>query len=389
MTDKILRLFVKGYDAERAKSDPLLRKKCGSAVAIIGIAVNLLLATLKLVAGLLIGAISITADAVNNISDALSQIVSLIAFKISARPADREHPFGHARIEYVAAMIVSFLILFVSVTLISESVKKIFNPVSVDYSLIVMIILAISVLAKLWLFAFGRSAAKRLKSDVIRAASADSLSDAGATLAVLISAIVARLSGFNVDGYMGIVVAVIIFIAGVKVLNETKNSILGSAPEPCVVEGIVKLAHEYDAILGVHDMVVHNYGPGNTICSFHAEVDGKADVFQTHDCIDLIERRLYSEMGIRATIHMDPIVTDDEKVSALRIQVANAVRSVDERLTIHDFRYVEGVTHSNLIFDVTVPFELKESNEALRELICAKITEIDKNYFAVITIDRE
>lgn len=389
MTDKILRLFVRGYDAERAKSDPLLRKKCGSAVAIIGIAVNLLLATLKLVAGLLIGAISITADAVNNISDALSQIVSLIAFKISARPADREHPFGHARIEYVAAMIVSFLILFVSVTLISESVKKIFNPVSVDYSLIVMIILAISVLAKLWLFAFGRSAAKRLKSDVIRAASADSLSDAGATLAVLISAIVARLSGFNVDGYMGIVVAVIIFIAGVKVLNETKNSILGSAPEPCVVEGIVKLAHEYDAILGVHDMVVHNYGPGNTICSFHAEVDGKADVFQTHDCIDLIERRLYSEMGIRATIHMDPIVTDDEKVSALRIQVANAVRSVDERLTIHDFRYVEGVTHSNLIFDVTVPFELKESNEALRELICAKITEIDKNYFAVITIDRE
>lgn len=389
MTDKILRLFVRGYDAERAKSDPLMRQKCGSAVAIIGIAVNLLLATLKLVAGLLIGAISITADAVNNISDALSQIVSLIAFKISARPADREHPFGHARIEYVAAMIVSFLILFVSVTLISESVKKIFNPVSVDYSLIVMIILAISVLAKLWLFAFGRSAAKRLKSDVIRAASADSLSDAGATLAVLISAIVARLSGFNVDGYMGIVVAVIIFIAGVKVLNETKNSILGSAPEPCVVEGIVKLAHEYDAILGVHDMVVHNYGPGNTICSFHAEVDGKADVFQTHDCIDLIERRLYSEMGIRATIHMDPIVTDDEKVSALRIQVANAVRSVDERLTIHDFRYVEGVTHSNLIFDVTVPFELKESNEALRELICAKIAEIDKNYFAVITIDRE
>lgn len=389
MTDKILRLFVKGYDAERAKDDPVLRRKCGSAVAVIGIAVNLLLAAIKLVAGLLSGAISITADAVNNISDALSQIVSLIAFKISARPADREHPFGHARIEYVAAMVVSFVILFVSVTLLSESVKKIITPMGVDYSITVMVILAVSVLAKLWLFAFGRSAAKRLKSDVIRAASADSLSDAGATFAVLISAIVAKLSGFDIDGYMGVIVAVIIFIAGIKVLIETKNSILGSAPEPEVVEGIVKIAHEYEAILGVHDMVVHNYGPGNTICSFHAEVDGKADIFETHDCIDLIERRLYSEMGIRATIHMDPIVTDDEKVSALRALVSDAVKAIDERLTIHDFRYVEGVTHSNLIFDVTVPFEIKESNGAIEERICAKISEIDSNYFAVITVDRE
>ena len=188
---------------------------------------------------------------------------------------------------------------------------------------------------------------------------------------------------------MGVIVAVIIFIAGIKVLNETKNSILGSAPEPEVVEGILKIAHEYEAILGVHDMVVHNYGPGNTICSFHAEVDGKADIFETHDCIDLIERRLYSEMGIRATIHMDPIVTDDEKVSALRAQVSEAVKLVDERLTIHDFRYVEGVTHSNLIFDVTVPFEIKESNGKIEERICERITEMGSNYFAVITIDRE
>lgn len=389
MTDIILRLFVKNYDAEQAKSDPALRRRCGSAVAIVGIAVNLLLALIKLIAGILSGAISITADAVNNLSDAGSQIVSLIAFKISARPADREHPFGHARIEYVAAMIVSFVILFVSITLFSESVKKIITPDEVDYGIAVMIILAISVLAKLWLFFFGHSAAKRLKSDVIRAASADSLSDAGATLAVLISAIVARLSGFNIDGYMGVAVAVIIFIAGIKVLNETKNSILGSAPEPEVVEGIMNITKEYDEILGVHDMVVHNYGPGNTICSFHAEVDGKVDVFKTHDCIDIIERRLYSEMGIRATVHMDPIVTDDERVSSLRARVGEAVRQIDERLTIHDFRYVDGVTHANLIFDVTVPFEIKESNERIKELVSNKISEIDANYFAVITIDRE
>ena len=386
MTDFILKLFVKDYEN---KSDPKVRRKCGSAVAIVGIVLNLLLAGFKLLAGILSGAISITADAVNNLSDAGSQVVSLISFKISAKPADRSHPFGYARIEYVASMIVSFLILFVSVTLFSESVQKIIAPTGSDYTIIVMVILAISVLAKLWLFFFGRSAGKKLNSDVIRASAVDSLSDAGATLAVLISAIIAKVGGFDVDGYMGVIVAVIIFIAGIKILNETKNSILGSAPEPEVVESIVKLALEYDAVLGVHDMVVHNYGPGNTICSFHAEVDGKADVFETHDCIDNIERRLFLEMGIRATIHMDPIVTDDEKVSTLRLCVSAAVKEIDERLTIHDFRYVEGVTHSNLIFDVTVPFEIKDNNDRIKELVSDKIAEIDPNYFAVITVDRE
>ena len=386
MTDFILKLFVKDYEN---KSNSKVRAKCGSAVAIIGIIVNLFLAAFKLFAGILSGSISITADAVNNISDAGSQVVSLITFKISAKPADRDHPFGYARIEYVASMIVSFLILFVSISLFSESVQKILNPTETDYSILVMIILGVSVLGKLWLFFFGRSAGKKLNSDVIKASATDSLSDAGATFAVLVSSIIAKLSGFDIDGYMGIAVAVIIFIAGIKVLNETKNSILGSAPEPEVVEGIHNIVKEYPQILGIHDMVVHNYGPGNTICSFHAEVDGKVDVFATHDCIDNVERRLYNDLGIRATIHMDPIVTDDEKVTALRISVAAAVKRIDERLTIHDFRYVEGITHSNLIFDVTVPFEIKESNDRIKELISNQIAEIDPNYFAVITVDRE
>ena len=386
MTDLILRLFVKDYEN---KSDPKVRSRCGSAVSIIGIIVNLLLAAFKLAAGILSGAISIIADAVNNLSDAGSQVVSLITFKISAKPADRNHPFGYARIEYVASMIVSFLILFVSVSLFSESIDKIINPSKTDYSILVMIILSVSVIGKLWLFFFGRSAGKKINSDVIRAAAADSLSDAGATLAVLISAMISRLCKIDIDGYMGIGVAIMIFIAGIKVLNETKNSILGSAPEPEVVEGIHNIVKEYPQILGIHDMVVHNYGPGNTICSFHAEVDGKIDVFETHDCIDNVERRLYNDLGIRATIHMDPIVTDDEKVTALRISVAAAVKKIDERLTIHDFRYVEGTTHSNLIFDVTVPFEIKENNERIKELVSDKISEIDPNYFAVITVDRE
>ena len=386
MTDFILKRFVKNYENSK---DPKVRQACGSLVAIIGIAVNILLACIKLIAGVISGAISITADAVNNISDAGSQVVSLITFKISAKPADRDHPFGYARIEYVASMIVSFLILFVSITLFSESVKQIMAPEETNYSIIVMVILAISVLAKLWLFFFGRSAGKKLNSDVIRASATDSLSDACATFAVLISAIIGRCFEIAIDGYMGVIVAVFIFIAGIKVLNETKNSILGSAPEPEVVESIVKMALEYEDILGVHDMVVHNYGPGNTICSFHAEVDGKVDVFKTHDCIDNIERRLYNELGIRATIHMDPIVTDDAIVSELRIRVASVVKEIDERLTIHDFRYVVGITHSNLIFDVTVPFEIKESNDRIKELVSDKIAELDPNYFAVITIDRE
>ena len=387
MTDFILKLFVKNYEN---KKDPAVRQRCGSAVSIIGIAVNILLAGFKLFAGIFLsGAISIIADAVNNISDAGSQVVSLITFKISAKPADREHPFGYARIEYVASMIVSFLILFVSISLFSESIQKIITPSETDYSILVIVILAVSVLAKLWLFFFGNSAGKKINSDVIRASATDSLSDAGATLAVLVSAIIAKLSGFDIDGYMGVIVAIIIFIAGIKVLNETKNSILGSAPEPEVVEGIHNIVKEYDQILGIHDMVVHNYGPGNTICSFHAEVDGKIDVFATHDCIDNVERRLYNDLGIRATIHMDPIVTDDEKVNALREKAAEIVRGIDERLRIHDFRFVEGVTHSNLIFDVSVPFEIKMSDSELIDTVAVKVKEMSPNFFVVMTIDRE
>ena len=382
----IKKTFIKNY---KQLQRPEVRYAYGKTAGAIGIVTNLLLFAAKIIVGILSGSITIVADAINNLSDAGSSIITLLGFKISAKPADRNHPFGYARIEYVASMIVSFLILFVSVSLFSESIQKILNPTETDYSIVVMIILAVSVLGKLWLFLFGRSAGKRLNSGVIRASATDSLSDAGATFAVLISAIIATYTGVNIDGYMGVAVSIIIFIAGIKVLNETKNSILGSAPEPEVVEGIHNIVKEYPQILGVHDMVVHNYGPGNTICSFHAEVDGKVNVFETHDCIDNVEKQLYHDLGIRATIHMDPIVTDDEKVSVLRAKTAVVVKEIDIRMNIHDFRYVEGITHSNLIFDVTVPFEIKESNERIKELVSNKIAEIDPNYFAVITIDRE
>ena len=371
------------------RSDPAARRACGTVVSLVGILANLFLSAVKLLAGMLSGSLAITADAVNNLSDAGSQVVSLISFKLSAKPADRHHPFGHARIEYVASMIVSVLILLVGFELLKESVTRIFSPTDSEFSLLVLIILGVSVLVKLWLALFNYRMGKGLDSSVIRATAADSLSDAVATAAVLISAILARLTGFRADAYMGVAVAVLILVAGVRTLNDTKNSILGSAPDPEVVEGILRLAGEHKEILGVHDMVVHSYGPGNTIASFHAEVDGAANVFVTHDAVDTVEKRIWKELGIRATIHMDPIVTDDERVSALRQTVAEAVREVDPRLSIHDFRFVEGHTHSNLIFDVSAPFELKTSDEELRRAVSDRLSHIDPTYFAVITIDRQ
>ena len=386
MTKLLCKLFVRDHQNTK---DPAVRRAYGTMVSLVGIVVNVLLAALKLVAGVISGSVSITADAWNNLSDAGSQVISLISFKISAKPADRDHPFGHARIEYVASMIVSFLVLLVGVDLLKESIAKIGEKFTVVYSTGILVILALSVIGKLWLFFFHRSVAKKISSTVIRATAADSLSDAAATAAVLVSAIVSRLFGIQTDAYMGIAVAAVILIAGVKILNETKNSILGGAPDPEVVEGIVALTREVPEVLGIHDMVVHSYGVGNTIASFHAEVDGGANVFVIHDAIDNLEKKIFSDLGVRATVHMDPIVTDDEKVDALRAMVTRTVKELDSRLGIHDFRYVEGTTHSNLIFDVTVPFEVKESDGELKERISSAISQKEPAFFAVISVDRE
>ncbi len=386
MTNLLCKLFIKNGDDLKK---PEVRRAYGTLASVVGILVNLLLSFFKLLAGLLSGAISVTADGLNNLSDAGSQVVSLISFKMSAKPADRDHPFGHARIEYVASMIVSFLILLVGFELLKDSIAKIFNPQETEVSLLTIIVLSVSVAVKLWLAIFNRTIGKRIGSSVIRATATDSLSDAVATGAVLVAVLISHFTGFSTDAYMGIAVGSLIFVAGIRILNDTKNSILGSAPEPEVVEGIVAITKEYPEVLGIHDMVVHNYGPGNTIASFHAEVDGSVNAFITHDVIDTIERRLWQEMSVRATVHMDPIVTDDERVSALRDAVREAVQGIDERLGIHDFRFVEGKTHSNLIFDVSVPFEIKDSDDELKRAISSRLSELDPNYFAVITVDRQ
>ena len=386
MIKLLCKLFIKNGDNVK---DPTVRRSYGVLMSVVGIAVNILLATAKLILGILCGSISITADALNNLSDAGTQIISLISFKISAKPADRDHPFGHARIEYVASMIVSFLVLLVGFELAKESVSKIFAPVGADFSVIMIIVLCLSISVKLWLGFAARHVSKEINSSVIEATSADSFSDAIATSAILLSAIISKLTGFETDAYMGMIISVIIMIAGIKILNDTKNSILGSPPDPEVIESIVRITEEYEEIYGIHDLVVHNYGPGNTIASLHAEVDGSQDVYLIHDVIDNIEKRMYGELGVRATVHMDPIVTDDEKISELKALTTEAVKQIDSRLTIHDFRFVEGITHSNLIFDVAAPFELKYSDALLSDMIDQKIKQINPIFNTVVTIDRQ
>lgn len=386
MTNIILKRIIK--DGENAKT-PRVRIACGVAVSIIGIILNLLLAAFKLLAGMLSGSISITADAVNNLSDAGAQGVSLVSFKMASKPADREHPFGHARIEYVASMIASFLILMVGVELFRESVRKIFDPAEISFGILPSVILLCSIGVKVFLSLLNRKMGKKIDSSVMRATATDSISDAAATLAVLVSSIIGHLTGVNTDAYMGVAVACFIFIAGIRILNETKNSILGTAPDRETVDNIKTVLAEYPDILGIHDMVIHNYGAGNTIASLHAEVDGKSNIFEIHDTIDNIEKRIYEEFGVRATIHMDPIVTDDETVARLKAFVTVTVKEIDERLCIHDFRCVEGKTHTNLIFDISTPFELKMKDSEIIDSVQRKISDKNPDFFGVITVDRE
>ncbi len=388
MTNLLINLFIK--DKENIKS-PAVRRAYGTLASVVGIIVNMMLAIGKIAVGVMFGAISLAGDGINNLSDAGSQIISFISFKMAAKPADRDHPFGHARIEYVASMIVSFFVMLVGWNLLTESLNKIFDPemTTSDANIWLMVaVLAVSIIFKLWLVVFNRIIAKKIDSSVMRATAADSLSDAGASAAVLIALLIFKFTGFDADGYMGVVVAVVIFIAGIKILNETKNAILGESADPEVIENVKRIVSEFPDALGIHDMVIHSYGPGNTIVTLHIEVDGEKSVFDSHDMIDMIERRLNSELGIHSNIHMDPIVTNDEEVTYMRNVVRDLVKGIDARLDIHDFRFVRGVTHTNLIFDINVPFEVKMSDNDLKEEISRKINEYNGEYFAVMTVDR-
>ena len=386
MTALLTRLFVRDRDNT---ASPAVRAAYGTMVSITAICLNLLLFTAKYTVGLLTASVAITADAFNNLADAGTSLISLITFRIAAKPADRDHPFGHARIEYVASMIVAFLVLHIGLDLLTDAWSRIRTAgATITFHPAAIVVLAAAIAAKLWLALFNRRIGKKIDSSVMRAAALDSLSDCLYTAAVLASALIFRIWGFDPDGYIGLAVAALILWSGIKILLETKNHILGTAPDEAVVSAIRDAVMACPSALGMHDLVVHNYGPGRTIASLHVEVDGKIDVFTTHDAIDNLEKELEHNLGIACTIHMDPIVTDDETVTRLRERTARTVAALGHGLTIHDFRCVVGQTHTNLIFDLVVPFECTTPPEQLCATIRALLQEWEGNYYAVITVDR-
>ena len=387
MTDLLCKIFVKDYENT---GNPAVRMRYGAMAGVVGIIINFLLFLGKIIIGTLTASIAITADAVNNLSDAGSSVISLVSFRISSKPADREHPFGHARIEYIASMIVSFLILFIGVTLMKDSAKKIFfGGEKTDPSIAAMVVLALSILGKLWLFLFNRKLGNRINSSVMKATAADSLSDALSTFAVLVATVIYRLTDVELDAYMGIAVAVLIIRAGIGVFREALDSILGTAPEPETVERIKQIIFSHPEAVGIHDLVIHNYGPGRCFLTCHVEVDGGKDIYASHDAIDNIEKELHHELGIYGSIHLDPVAVGDALTDELKQTVREIATSIDEKMNIHDFRIVPGTTHTNLIFDVVVPFELKLSDDEVSKTISDRIQEINENYFAVITVDRQ
>ena len=387
MTDLLIRLFVK--DRENVQS-PVVRSKYGFLSSVTGIVVNLLLSMSKLAVGLLSNSVSIVADAINNLSDAGSSIISFVGFKMASRPADKEHPFGHARVEYITTIIVAVLILFLGVELGKSSVEKIINPVDSEFGWAVAIVLVLSILGKLWLYFFNRKLGKIIDSQMMMATAADSISDVLSTTAVLVASIISAFTGLNLDGYMGILVAIFICKAGIGIALENMRVLLGEAPDRELIRVIYEHIAGYDGVKGIHDLMVHNYGPNMWFASVHVEVSANSDILHAHDTIDNIERDMWEEHNIRLVIHMDPIEDDNQFVRSTKVLVNTVVKGVDERLSIHDFRMVVGPTHTNLIFDVLHPYDVEQyTPDMLKVEITKRIKEINPKYMTVITVDRE
>lgn len=389
MLDKFFSLFV-GRDADT--SSPAVRAKIGSVAGGVGIVANLALSLLKVLIGVLAASVSILADGLNNLSDAGASIMTLVSFRISAKPADKDHPFGHARMEYICSMIVSFLILVVGFELLVSSGKTLLGLQEAEQTVIrtvTLVVLGASIAVKLGMAAFYSAVGKKIGSLAMKAAASDSLSDCISTSAVLICAVIIKFTDFILlDSIVGLCVALLILWAGLKILNETKNSLLGEAPVEETVDAIRAIIAKHPEALGIHDLIVHNYGPNHYVASLHVEVDGSQNIFDLHDSIDNMERQIAEELGILITIHMDPIVTDDEKVNELRDFVKSVVAEISPDVGIHDFRTVVGATHTNLIFDVCIPFENKTAPAQITEAISKKVLEERPDHYCVITVDR-
>ena len=365
------------------------RDSIGKKASIVGLFSNLCLAVGKIVAGLLSGLISVTADGLNNLSDCGSSTVSLVSFKISSKPADKEHPYGHERIEYVSSMIVSFLILFIAYELVMESVSKIFNPSAFDFSFLALAVLLISILIKCCLYFYFKAAANKINSELLKASAIDSLSDCISTSVVLISMIIGKLLNINIDGYAGFVVAIFIAIAGIKILKEVISKLIGQAPDREIFESIKSRILKHKDILGIHDLNVYSYGPNKYFASVHLEIDAQTDSLVAHELIDDIEREFMQETNIMLTGHHDPIVVNDEEVNQMRVIVSNIVAEIDKNFSMHDFRMVKGPNKTNIIFDVAIPFDTKITESEISKKIRAEVAKVDTKYNCVIMVEKQ
>ena len=385
MTKLLLRWFVKDY---KNVQDPAVRRRYGTMGGVVGILCNVLLCAAKMVAGILTGSVSVMADAFNNLSDAGSSVVTLAGFKMSGRPADDEHPFGHGRMEYISGFVVSMVIILVGVELVRSSVEKIITPEPVEFGVVPLVILLLSIAVKLWMCLFNRKLGAAIQSSAMKATAMDSLSDVAATTAVVVGILVGHFAQVAIDGYVGVLVALFILYTGYNTAKETMNLLLGEAPDAEFVRQIEKRVLSYPEIMGVHDLIVHNYGPGHTVVSLHAEVPCHVDILKIHDTIDNIERKLHEEFGCEAVIHMDPIVTDDQKINEVHAKVASLVKLIDPVITVHDFRMVTGPTHTNLIFDVVVPHRFRLTDEEVKQAVNLGVKTLDSTYEAVINVDK-
>lgn len=370
-------------------SDPEVRQRYGMLCGAVGIFFNLLLFGGKFLAGFLSHSIAITADAFNNLSDAASSIITLLGFKMAGQKPDSDHPFGHGRIEYISGLLVSILILFMAYELLKSSVIKILHPEELSYSPIILVILLMSILVKFYMAYYNRIIGNKINSAAMKATATDSLSDTLATTVVLLATLISHFTDVMIDGYCGVLVGLFILYAGINAAKDTINPLLGQAPDPEFVQQINDIVLSYEGVIGIHDLIVHNYGPGRVLISLHAEVPADGDILSLHDMIDLIEHNLRDTLHCSAVIHMDPVCVGDEETNRLKEEVAGYLAEIDTVLTMHDFRIVKGPTHTNIIFDVVVPYKFKMTDNEVVATITERIQQQNPNHFAVIEVDKK
>ncbi len=385
MVTLLAKLFIKDY---RNTENPSVRGAYGILCSIVGIVLNLLLFAGKYLAGSLSGSLAIMADAFNNLSDAASSFVTLIGFRFAGRGPDTDHPFGHGRYEYISGLVVSFLILLMGIELGQSSIEKILQPEAMEGGWLTVLILLASIAVKFYMHLYNRRIGQKIDSAAMKATAMDSLSDSIATAVVLICTVIYLATDVNLDGWGGGLVALFIIYTGITSIRDTLSPLLGQAPDPEYVQKIETIVKAHPEILGIHDLVVHDYGPGHRLISLHGEVSGDGDIYVLHDVIDRIEQELHDKLGCEAVIHMDPIAANDEHVNAMREKVEELLARWDSRISLHDFRMVEGPTHTNLIFDAVVPQDLAATEEEAQKKIAQLIAQLGEQYRAVVKIDR-